>query len=98
MEHPTAKLEDALARTEADTEAALKISSALTSQLKRAKKAAALGSLRDLERALAAADELAGARVPQLLGSGGWFRGGFGLTTWFGCRVASKSVGTNLTG
>ena len=60
MENTAAKLEDALARTEADTDAALKSATALASQLKRAKKAASVGSLRDLERALEGAEELAG--------------------------------------
>jgi hypothetical protein len=56
-----ARLESALARTEADTDGAAKAAAALTGQLKRAQKAARLGILRDLERALEAAEELAGA-------------------------------------
>jgi len=54
-------LERALARTEADTDAALKAAAALTSQLKRAKKASQSGALRDLERALETAEDLSGA-------------------------------------
>lgn len=60
MENSTGNLEGALARTEADTDAALKSATALASQLKRAKKAASVGSLLDLERALEGVDELAG--------------------------------------
>jgi hypothetical protein len=67
------RLEDALAQTESDADGALKSAAALTSQLKRAKKAAALGSLRDLERALESAEELAGAVRDSVLGArGGW--------------------------
>jgi hypothetical protein len=66
-------LEDALARTEADTDAALKSVKVLASQLARAKKAASVGSLRDLERALEAAGELAGAvRDSVRTASTGW--------------------------
>lgn len=61
MESQRTSLEDALARTESDVDAALKAAVATASQLKRAKKAAAAGVLRDLERTLDAAEQLAGA-------------------------------------
>lgn len=61
MEADGTSLEHALERTESDIDAALKASAAATSQLKRAKKAAALGVLRDLERTLDSAEQLTGA-------------------------------------
>ncbi len=61
MEAERTSLEEALGRTESDIEAALKASAAAASQLKRAKKAAASGVLRDLERSLDSAEQLAGA-------------------------------------
>jgi len=61
MEIQRTTLEDALARTESDVDAALKAAAATASQLKRARKAAASGVLRDLERSLEAAEQLAGA-------------------------------------
>lgn len=73
MEALNATLESALSRTESDIEAALKAATAVTSQLKRAKKASALGMLRDLERSLDAADQLAGAlRDSVRAARGGW--------------------------
>jgi hypothetical protein len=56
----TSTLEVALARTESDLDAVLKVSAALAAQLRRAKKAAANGAVRDLERALEGCTELAG--------------------------------------
>lgn len=61
MEAERTSLEEALARTESDIDAALKAGTAAASQLKRAKKAAASGVLRDLERSLESAEQLAGA-------------------------------------
>lgn len=61
MEVQRTSLENALVRTENDVDAALKAAAAAASQLKRAKKAAAAGVLRDLERSLDAAEQLAGA-------------------------------------
>lgn len=61
MEAHRLNLEDALARSEADADAALKAAAAVVSQLKRAKKAAVTGALRDLERSLESAEQLAGA-------------------------------------
>src|SRR5262245_7633547 len=73
MEAHSPTLEGALARTESDIEAALKATAAVMSQLKRAKKAAAQGVLRDLERNLEAADQLAGAlRDSVRAARGGW--------------------------
>src|SRR5205085_10316916 len=67
------RLEGALARTEADADAAVKVATALMSQLKRAKKAAHLGSLRELERALESAENLAGALRDSVRGArSGW--------------------------
>ena len=54
-------LEDALAATEQDTETALRAARAVIGQLAKARKAAANGALRELERALESAQELAGA-------------------------------------
>lgn len=61
MEAHRLNLEDALARSEADADAALKAAAAVVSQLKRAKKAAVTGALRDLERSFESAEQLAGA-------------------------------------
>ena len=61
MEMQRTSLEDALARTESDVDAALKAAAATASKLKRAKKAAASGAMRDLPRSLEAAEQLAGA-------------------------------------
>jgi len=73
MEDQNPTLEGALARTEGDIEAALKAATAVMSQLKRAKKAAALGVLRDLERNLEAAEQMAGAlRDSVRTARGGW--------------------------
>lgn len=54
-------LEWALSQTEAETEAALKAAIALVAQLKKAKKAAAIGSIRDLDKGLEQAEQLASA-------------------------------------
>lgn len=54
-------LEAALERTEADADAALKAAVAAAAQLKKVKKAAAVGALRELARALESAAELAAA-------------------------------------
>jgi len=54
-------LEGALERTERDVDAALKAAAATTTQLKRARKAAASGVLRELERSLETTEQLAGA-------------------------------------
>jgi len=56
-------LEAALERTEADADAALKAAAAAAAQLKKVKKAAAAGTLRELERSLSSAEELARALV-----------------------------------
>ncbi|MEO9175729.1 MAG: hypothetical protein ABI317_09485 [Gaiellales bacterium] len=61
MEDRTETLERALSRSEGDIDAATKAATATTAQLKAAKKAAAAGSLRDLERSLASAEQLVGA-------------------------------------
>lgn len=61
MEAERTSLEDALARTESDIDGALKAAVAAAAQLKRAKKAAVSGVLRDLERSLESAEQLAGA-------------------------------------
>ena len=61
MEQSGATLEGALTRTESDIDAALKAAAATVAQLKRAKKAATVGGLRDLERALEGAEQLSGA-------------------------------------
>lgn len=53
----TGSLEGALSRTEADADSALRAHAALQGELKKAKKAAAQGSIRDLEKSLAAADQ-----------------------------------------
>ena len=53
-------LEAALDSTAGAVDAALKAAAALTRELKRARSAAATGQLRDLQRALAAADETTG--------------------------------------
>ena len=54
-------LEQALTRTEADAESAIKTAQALVAQLKRVQKAAAAGSMRDLEKTLEQAELLSGA-------------------------------------
>jgi hypothetical protein len=54
-------LESAFERTERDASGAIRASAAVLAQLKRAKKAAETGAIRDLERALEAAEQLAGA-------------------------------------
>ncbi len=61
MEPLQATLEGALTRTESDIDAALKAAAATVAQLKRAKKAANVGGLRDLERALEGAEQLSSA-------------------------------------
>lgn len=61
MEAHRPNLEEALARSQADAEAALRAAAAVASQLKRAKKAAVTGALRDLERSFESAEQLAGA-------------------------------------
>lgn len=61
MEAERTSLEEALGRTESDIDAAMKAGTAAASQLKRAKKAAASGVLRDLEGSLDSAEQLAGA-------------------------------------
>lgn len=61
MDDRPTTLEDALARSEHDIEAATKAAAATVSQLRAARKAAASGSLRDLEKRLASAEQLAGA-------------------------------------
>jgi hypothetical protein len=58
---PDGTLEVALARTESDADAAIKTARSVVSQLAKAKKAASVGALRELERGLDAAQELAGA-------------------------------------
>lgn len=54
------ELESALAATEQQLDTALKAAAGLTRELKKARAAAVTGSLRDLRRALAATDTLAG--------------------------------------
>lgn len=54
-------LEAALARTEADAESAARAAAAVTREIRRAHGAAAHGTLRDLQKALAAAEQLADA-------------------------------------
>ena len=61
MDQPGVTLEGALSRTEGDIDAALKAAAATVAQLKRAKKAATVGGLRDLERALEGAEQLSSA-------------------------------------
>ena len=73
MDAENATLESALSRTESDIDAALKAATAVMSQLKRAKKAATFGLLRDIARDLEAADQLAGAlRDSVRAARGGW--------------------------
>jgi len=73
VEQPGATLEGALTRTESDIDAALKAAAATVAQLKRAKKAANVGGLRDLERALEGAEQLSGAfRDAVRAARGGW--------------------------
>lgn len=52
-------LEEALTQTEADTETAIKAALDLSTQLKRAKKAVSVGAVRDLEKTLEQAEQLA---------------------------------------
>ncbi|MBA4159413.1 MAG: hypothetical protein H0X65_18355 [Gemmatimonadetes bacterium] len=54
-------IEDALAATEADAEAAGRAAATVVREIKRARTAAAQGSIRDLQKALLAADQLAKA-------------------------------------
>lgn len=59
-------LEQALARTEADAEAALRAAAAVTATLKRFRGAARVGNLRDLRAAIAAAEQALGALTEQV--------------------------------
>jgi hypothetical protein len=58
---PIIRLETALASLEASAESSLKTTNALVAQLKRIRKIAQTGSVRDLEKALEQAQQLAGA-------------------------------------
>jgi hypothetical protein len=55
------RIETALARTESDAEAASRAAAAVAREVKRARTAAAQGSVRDLQKALLSADQLAEA-------------------------------------
>jgi hypothetical protein len=55
------RLEAALARTEADADAAARAAGAVVKEIKRAKAAAGSGTMRDLHKALEAAEQLADA-------------------------------------
>jgi hypothetical protein len=59
--HDRAGIEAALARTEADADAAACAAASVAREIKRAKSAAAHGTLRDLQKSLAAAEQLADA-------------------------------------
>jgi len=73
MDAQDATLEGALARTEDDIDAALKTAADMTSKLKQAKKAAAFGVLRDLEKHLEISEQLAGALRDKVRNTrGGW--------------------------
>lgn len=62
MNHPNPNgLESALARTEADADAAARAAASVAREIKRAKTAAAHGSLRDMQKSLAAAEQLVDA-------------------------------------
>lgn len=61
MAEPAPSLEEALARTEADADGALSAINTASKELRKAKSAAAAGSLRDLARAVRAADGAAAA-------------------------------------
>ncbi len=61
MSDQDAGLERALAQTEADAESAIKTALALVAQLKRLRKLAQTGSVRDLQRSIDQAEQLAGA-------------------------------------
>lgn len=66
-------LESALSRTEADAGAAVKTSLALVAQLKRVQKAAEVGAVGELDKALSQADQLAlAARDAVLTAREGW--------------------------
>ena len=93
MEARQTTLEGALIRTESDIEAALKAATAVVSQLKRAKKAAAVGVLRDLERSLDSAEQLAGALRDSVRGArAGWT---FDDRAYLGVRrVRKRAVAT----
>jgi hypothetical protein len=54
-------IEAALARTEADADAAARAAATVVKEIKRAKTAAGQGTLRDLQKALAAAEQMADA-------------------------------------
>lgn len=56
-------LEQVLARTEQDVDAALKTATAAFGQIKKARTAAQTGSLKDLEKSVSAASQLTGALV-----------------------------------
>ena len=73
MSEETDPFERALARTEADIVSALRAAGAHTRELKKAQKCAAAGSIRELERALEAADDLGGSlREGVRMAKGGW--------------------------
>jgi hypothetical protein len=55
------RLETALARTEADAEAAARAAASVAREIKRARTAATHGSIRDLQKALLAAEQTAGS-------------------------------------
>src|SRR5437763_17054410 len=66
-------LERALARTEADCEAALRAAASVTAALRRFRAAAKTGNLRELRPATAAAEQaLTGPRQPVAPASQGW--------------------------
>jgi len=66
-------LEDALARTEADTDAVLKATATLTSALKKLRAAAHVGNLREMRPAMAAAEAaLTGVRQQFVSAVDGW--------------------------
>ncbi len=58
---PAHGLERALERMEQDIDAAMRAAAALTARLKRAKRAATLGAIRDLEASMTEVDQLAGS-------------------------------------
>jgi len=66
-------LEGALARTEADADSAIKTALALVAQLKRVRKAAQTGSVRDLQKTIEQAEQLAAAARDAVSAAGtGW--------------------------
>jgi hypothetical protein len=70
---PSESLESALSRTEADADAALRADGALHRELKKARSAAAQGSIRDLQKSLAAAGQLMDALRESVRGlQAGW--------------------------